>query len=134
MYVTVVTLSCALLAQATADAPLVSVEPTESRTSSADLAPEAADLIAEALTMPDGAAVTGLPMTLLQALSSVRGGQERSPLARAAGHADQRLRFAAIEAIMKLAPGEPFAGSMNCGLLVMLFAPWLTPLQAVSQS
>ncbi len=35
------------------------------------------------------------------------------PLAAAANHADRRLRFAAIEAIMKLKPTEPFAGSSH---------------------
>lgn len=39
------------------------------------------------------------------------GGSAVSPLARAAAHADRRLRFAAIGAIMKLKPIEPFAGS-----------------------
>ncbi len=39
------------------------------------------------------------------------GGATPSTLARAAHHADRRLRFAATEAIMKLHPTEPFAGS-----------------------
>ena len=42
-----------------------------------------------------------------------RSGTTPSPLAQAAGHADRRLRFAAIEAIMKLNPSEPFAGSSH---------------------
>ncbi len=42
-----------------------------------------------------------------------RNGAEPSPLAEAAGHEDQRLRFAAINAIMKLGPRDPFAGSTN---------------------
>src|SRR5262249_54018431 len=40
-----------------------------------------------------------------------RGGATLSPLAAAAQHPDRRLRFAAIEAIMKLKPTQPFAGS-----------------------
>jgi HEAT repeat protein len=39
------------------------------------------------------------------------GGAEPSPLVQAARHTDRRLRFAAIGAIMKLDPREPFAGS-----------------------
>lgn len=39
------------------------------------------------------------------------GGATPSALARAAQHADRRLRFAAIIAILKLNPGRPFAGS-----------------------
>jgi hypothetical protein len=39
------------------------------------------------------------------------GGATPSALARAAHHADRRLRFAATGAIMKLGPTEPFAGS-----------------------
>jgi HEAT repeat protein len=39
------------------------------------------------------------------------GGAAPSTLARAAGHDDRRLRFAAIEAIMKLKPRQAFAGS-----------------------
>jgi hypothetical protein len=42
-----------------------------------------------------------------------RGGAQASALARAANHADRRLRFAATEAIMKLKPSEPFAGSSH---------------------
>ncbi len=45
-----------------------------------------------------------------------RGGARVSPLAQAAGDADQRLRFTAIEAILKLAPNAPFAGSSNVTL------------------
>ncbi|MEX0677797.1 MAG: hypothetical protein WD063_12020 [Pirellulales bacterium] len=40
-----------------------------------------------------------------------RGGAAPGALARAAYHADRRLRFAAIGAILKLRPGRPFAGS-----------------------
>lgn len=40
-----------------------------------------------------------------------RGGAAPSPLVVAAQHADRRLRFAAIESIMKLKPTTPFAGS-----------------------
>ncbi len=40
-----------------------------------------------------------------------RGGAALSPLAKAAAAADRRLRFAAVDAIMKLHPTEPFAGS-----------------------
>ncbi len=39
------------------------------------------------------------------------GGAAPSTLARAAGHDDRRLRFTAIEAIMKLKPQQAFAGS-----------------------
>jgi HEAT repeat protein len=42
-----------------------------------------------------------------------RGGPAASALARAANHADRRLRFAATEAILKLNPSEPFAGSSH---------------------
>ncbi len=42
-----------------------------------------------------------------------RGGSAPSALARAAGHADRRLRFAAIASIMNLKPTEPFAGSSH---------------------
>lgn len=38
-------------------------------------------------------------------------GPASSILARAAAHSDRRLRFTATEAILKLAPREPFAGS-----------------------
>jgi HEAT repeat protein len=41
------------------------------------------------------------------------GGAEPSPLALAAQSSDRRLRFAAIGAIMKLNPREPFAGSSH---------------------
>ncbi len=40
-----------------------------------------------------------------------RGGAAPSPLVVAAQHADRRLRFAAIDAILKLKPTTPFAGS-----------------------
>ncbi len=40
-----------------------------------------------------------------------RGGAAPSPLVVAAQHPDRRLRFAAIDAIMKLKPTGPFAGS-----------------------
>jgi CheY-like chemotaxis protein len=40
-----------------------------------------------------------------------RGGAAPSPLVVAAQHPDRRLRFAAIDAIMKLKPSKPFAGS-----------------------
>ncbi|NQT16183.1 MAG: hypothetical protein HQ582_25725, partial [Planctomycetes bacterium] len=93
MYVTVVTLSCDLLAQAGADVPLVSVEPAENQASTAAPASEAADLVAAALTLPEGAAVTGEPMTLLQALSSVRGTQGRLEVP----HAYWRLTLAVAE-------------------------------------
>jgi HEAT repeat protein len=43
----------------------------------------------------------------------MRGGSAGSPLARAAAHADRRLRFAATSAIMKLTPTVPFAGSSH---------------------
>lgn len=39
------------------------------------------------------------------------GGSSPSTLARAAGHEDRRLRFTAIDAIMKLKPQQRFAGS-----------------------
>jgi hypothetical protein len=42
-----------------------------------------------------------------------RGGAQPSPLAHAANHADRRLRFAATDAILKLKPTEPFAGSSH---------------------
>jgi hypothetical protein len=40
-----------------------------------------------------------------------RGGAVPCPLVVAAEHPDRRLRFAAVEAIMKFKPREPFAGS-----------------------
>lgn len=42
-----------------------------------------------------------------------RGGASASALARAANHADRRLRFAATDAILKLGPNQPFAGSSH---------------------
>jgi CheY-like chemotaxis protein len=43
--------------------------------------------------------------------SLVRAGAAPSPLAAAAGSADRRLRFAAMNAILKLNPAGPFTGS-----------------------
>ena len=42
-----------------------------------------------------------------------RGSAAPSPLAMAAQSVDRRLRFAAIDAILKLKPSEPFAGSSH---------------------
>ncbi len=72
------------------------------------------DLLAHA--MADGyiPAATGAAQILGDIGSSallIRGGARPSPLADAAGHPDGRLRFAAIEAIMKLESGQAFAGS-----------------------
>src|SRR5262249_17913168 len=43
----------------------------------------------------------------------MHGGAKPTPLAQAAGSADRRLRFAAVEAIVKLKPRSPFAGSSH---------------------
>jgi CheY-like chemotaxis protein len=74
------------------------------------------DLLSHALAddyVPAATAAAQILGDIGSATLLVRGGGTPSPLARAAGHSDSRLRFAAIEAIMKLAPGQPFAGSSN---------------------
>ena len=86
MYMTVVTLSCSLLAQPGADTPLVPVQSTERRTSSSEM-------VTEALTLPDGATLTGQPLTLLKALSSARGSRQQAE----ATHAYWRLTTAMAE-------------------------------------
>ncbi|HUG66834.1 MAG TPA: hypothetical protein VMM76_03715, partial [Pirellulaceae bacterium] len=73
-----------------------------------------ADLLEYALAHEKTAAATGA----IELLSEI-GGQELlrssggrpSPLALCLTHSDQRVRFAAVETIMKLDPVEPFAGS-----------------------
>ncbi len=49
-------------------------------------------------------------------------GSRKAPLVRAAQHADRRLRFAALEAIMKLRPAGPFAGSSQVLEAIGFFA------------
>ncbi len=66
MDLTVVTLSCLLLAPAEADAPLVPVQAVERRASPADI-------VAQALTPPQDVALPGQPLTLVAALSSAEG-------------------------------------------------------------
>jgi len=86
MYLTVVTLSCSLFAQAASETPLVPIQSTERRTAPADL-------VAEALTLPEGAALTGSPLTLVRALSSARGSRQQLEVT----HAYWRLTMAVAE-------------------------------------
>ncbi len=72
------------------------------------------DLLAHAIHdgyIPAAIATTQVLGDIGNAKLLVRGGVEPSPLALAANHADQQLRFFGIAAIMKLAPREPFPGS-----------------------
>ncbi|MEX2112079.1 MAG: hypothetical protein WD845_02785, partial [Pirellulales bacterium] len=72
------------------------------------------DLLAHAILdgyLPAAIATAQILGDIGHAKLLVRGGVEPSPLALAANHADQRLRFAGIQAIMKLAPAQPYPGS-----------------------
>jgi hypothetical protein len=51
-----------------------------------------------------------------------RTGKALSPLARAARHSDRRLRFAAVDAILKLKPTRPFAGDGTIAQSLTFFA------------
>jgi len=86
MYMTVVTIGCTLLAQTGGDAALVPVQSTQRRASPAEM-------VAEALTLPEEATFTGQPLTLLKALSSARGSGQRAE----ATHAYWRLTTAVAE-------------------------------------
>lgn len=72
------------------------------------------DLLADAMAKGYIPAATAAAQILGEIGSAgllTRGGAALSPLAAAAQHADRRLRFAAIDSIMKLKPDQPFAGS-----------------------
>jgi hypothetical protein len=86
MDLTVVSLSCLLLAQTAAEAPLVPVQSGERRASPADL-------VAQALAPPQDAALTGQPLTLLTALSSARDTRQQLEVT----HAYWRLTRAVAE-------------------------------------
>ena len=86
MDLTVVTLSCLLFAQPAAETPLVPVQAIERRASPADV-------VAQALTPPQEAALTGQPLTLLAALSSAQGTRRQLEVT----HAYWRLTRAVAE-------------------------------------
>ena len=72
------------------------------------------DLLADAMAKGYIPAATAAAQILGEIGSAgllTRGVAALSPLAAAAQHADRRLRFAAIDSIMKLKPDQPFAGS-----------------------
>jgi HEAT repeat protein len=74
------------------------------------------DLLAHALHdgyIPAAIAATQILGDIGHSQLLVRGGVELSPLADTANHPDQRLRFAGTQAIMKLAPTEPYPGSSH---------------------
>ncbi len=58
-------------------------------------------------------------------------GGKPSPLVRAVSHADARVRFAAVEAILKLQPKKPFAWSHTVPQTLAFFAGTTGSLQAV---
>jgi len=65
-------------------------------------------------------------------LTSVNG--RPSPLAAAVGHADRELRYAALEAIMKLSPQTTFAGASDVPKALWEFAAGSGAPQAVAAS
>jgi HEAT repeat protein len=72
------------------------------------------DLLADAMAkgfIPAATAAAQILGDIGSADLVARGAASPSPLVLAAAHADRRLRFTAIDAIMKLKPREPFAGS-----------------------
>ncbi|MFH1921138.1 MAG: hypothetical protein ABIP48_14815 [Planctomycetota bacterium] len=91
MYLTLLTLSASLLSQAAVEAPLVPVQSAEGRLSPADL-------VAQALALPDGATLTGQPLTLVKALSSAEDGRRQLEVA----HAYWRLTLAVAEYRLRL--------------------------------
>ncbi len=72
------------------------------------------DLLADAMAhgyLPAATAAAQILGDTGSAALLQRSGSTPSSLALAAQHADRRLRFAALEAILKFKPTEPFAGS-----------------------
>jgi len=91
MYLTLLTLSGSLLSQVAVEAPLVPVQSAQGRLSPADL-------VAQALALPDGASLTGQPLTLVKALSSAEDGRRQLEVA----HAYWRLSLAVAEYRLRL--------------------------------
>ncbi len=81
----------------------------------AGFGPEAVeDVLASAMAqghIPAAIAAAQILGDIGSAAQLTAGGSTPSTLARAAGHPDRRLRFTAIDTILKLGPEQPFAGS-----------------------
>jgi len=106
MYLTIVTLSCSWFAQTVIEAPLVPIQSAEHRTSPADM-------VAQGLTLPEGATLAGRPLTLLKALSAVPVGRSQLDVTHAywrlAGAvAEYRIRWEQCERLrgIEAGPGE----------------------------
>ncbi len=92
--------------------------PTGAGTAYAAVAHQGADVVEDLLTqavaqgfMPAATAAAQILGDIGSAELLARGSSAPSPLATAAQSSDRRLRFTAIDAILKLKPAEPFAGS-----------------------
>jgi len=83
------------------------------------------DLLDETMTLgyiPAATAAAQILGDVGHASMLTRGAAEPSALARGAAHADRRLRFAATNAILKLNPNQPFAGSNHVASALGFFA------------
>lgn len=106
MYLALLTLSGSLLSQAAVlskEAPLVPVQSAEGRASPADM-------VAEALALPSGAALTGQRLTLVKALSSAKDSRRQLAVAHAYWRltlavAEYRLRFDEYGRLAQISPG-----------------------------
>lgn len=103
MYLTIVTLSCSWFAQTVIEAPLVPIQSTQRRTSPADM-------VAQGLTLPEGATLSGRPLTLLEALAAAPVGRGQLDVTHAywrlAGAvAEYRVRWEQYERLLRLKAG-----------------------------